>query len=218
MNYDKIKVKVLEVYKYCKVFSFPIDCFAILDRLHIKYHSYSSMSEKKKIQCLKISDEAFVLKNEIYYNDRNINGRVRFSLMHELGHILFRHGLNRTDEEEKEANFFAKYILAPPMVIHCLKCNTTKHLSITFDVTNEFSKYCLNYYNTWLKYATDYKLPMIEREIYKHFYKGNIYKIEKRKPILLPTATTISYRNRYYDNYSDMNFVVAESQWLYGGI
>ena len=43
--------------------------------------------------------------------------RIRFTIMHEIGHIVLDH-TEHSDLAESEANFFAKYALAPPPLVH----------------------------------------------------------------------------------------------------
>ena len=45
--------------------------------------------------------------NPIYYNDKKDAGRIRFTILHEIGHFVLGH-LQQSDLAESEANFFAK--------------------------------------------------------------------------------------------------------------
>ena len=43
--------------------------------------------------------------------------RIRFTIIHEIGHIFLGH-TKHSDLAESEADFFARYSLAPPPIIH----------------------------------------------------------------------------------------------------
>ena len=50
---------------------------------------------------------------KIAYNDETEPGRAKLTVLHEIGHILLGHGSNPTEEEEREADYFAKQTAAP---------------------------------------------------------------------------------------------------------
>ena len=138
MNYRAILNQVLFVYQKCDIKSFPINCYDILKTLNIQCKKYSELSEKKRIASFMISNESYYFNDIIYYNDDRIETRIRFSLMHELGHILLKHKTtqneNRNKEQEAEANFFSKNILAPPMAIYYARCEEPEDIAKIFNV------------------------------------------------------------------------------------
>ena len=66
----------------------------------------------------------------LFFNQDEVDYRIRFSLAHEFGHYLFNHRLNVTDEvyqrEEIEANFFAGQLLMPEQIISALQSRYVK--------------------------------------------------------------------------------------------
>ena len=52
----------------------------------------------------------------ILYNEQNITNRVRFTIMHEVGHLIAGHHRN-AKREEIEAHFFASQFLMPGVII-----------------------------------------------------------------------------------------------------
>ena len=56
-------------------------------------------------------------KRIIAYDENKSPFRIRFSIMHELGHIMLGHS-RECAYNEQQANFFASNILAPRMAIH----------------------------------------------------------------------------------------------------
>lgn len=85
--------------------------------------------------------------------------------MHEIGHVILEHS-EESELAEKEVKIFAKYALAPPVLIHRLKLKTAIEISEVFDISLEAAGYALDYYNKWLKFGkrnyTAYELKTIE--------------------------------------------------------
>lgn len=81
----------------------------------------------------KISKDGFSLCEEneyfIFYNPYHVDGRINFTIAHEIGHIYYLHHFlvpekillssNNNNIWEKQANIFARNILMPP-----LECKT----------------------------------------------------------------------------------------------
>ena len=140
MDYNYIRKKSAKVIIECNVKRFPIDCFSILKHYGYKIYSYSELYEKNKElydMCLSYSDDAFRSGSMglIAYNDRKSKTRIRFSLMHELGHHVLKHK-NDTPRNESEANYFASNILAPRIAIYYakLKPHSKKEVHLTYIV------------------------------------------------------------------------------------
>ena len=107
--------EILDVYKRCDVRSFPIDCRKIIRRLGyflVSYGELASNHAEYKRLCLYSSD-AFTVYDDrmVCYNHKANRRRIRFSLMHECGHIALG------TKNEDEADDFAANILAPPAII-----------------------------------------------------------------------------------------------------
>jgi len=170
---ENILEKILEVYQICNISSFPVDCLDLISKCGITCKSYSSLSRKKQEHCLLVSEEAFTLKNEIYYNDKILDKRIRFSLIHELGHIMLNHKENRSEAEEREANFFATNLLAPRIVIHYSGCKNLADVIKRFDLSEEAAGYAFSDYKYWLR-KIKLHFPDIENQIYQHFFNTEI--------------------------------------------
>jgi len=79
-------------------------------------------------------------KYRILYNDEAHPTRTRWTIAHELGHILLGHLLNEKREyeaEEAEANYFAKQLLMPLATLDKLGARTAKEISTACDVSME---------------------------------------------------------------------------------
>lgn len=231
MNYENVKIATLKVFKECSVYSFPIDCFEILRYYDLNAHPYSSLNDELRDYCLSYSDDALNYKDKVCYNDNMPSGRIRFSLIHELGHVLLGHGFNRTYETEQEANFFASHLLAPRMAIHYANCKNHADVAKLFNMTYEASEYAFNDYKRWHRWTIHHKMNTYDKSMYSYFYNDDaecfVYSI-KRCPYCdtqIYNSNEIICRkcnspNHAYLKYEqpDDDLIIAESQWLYGGL
>lgn len=134
----------------------------------IKVIPYSSYPQKVQRLLLKKSEDGFSvqLQNgewQIYYNDAKSYGRTNNTLMHEIGHIVLDHSED-SELAESEVKFFAKYALAPPVLIHKLRLTNPAEIADSFQISYEAAEYAYNYYQKWLIYGdvdlTDYETVM----------------------------------------------------------
>ncbi len=148
-----------------RIDSYPVDLFKIIDESPYALVPYSTIM--KEFNCtldlvcgtLKSKEGRTVYHDGIYtiaYNDvSQPDGRILFTLAHELGHICLNHLIDfeitetpkNTDEPEmprwqyevleREANAFARNILVPVSLYYFLKNKTStnirKHFGITLD-------------------------------------------------------------------------------------
>ena len=229
MNYDTVCQAALTVYKECTIRSFPIDCFHILETYGLTSHPYSSLNEELRSYCINYSNDALNYKNLICYNDKQPVGRIRFSLMHELGHVILKHGENHTRSMEQEANFFASNILAPRIAIHYAKCNSIPEVAALFGLTKEAAGYAFEDYKRRHRYAMSKKLRPSEQTLYLHFYHEDagafIYSIKQCAYCDTPIYNSFDYicpNCKLALNNTpilpDHDLLVAENHWLYGGL
>lgn len=170
MNCEVIRQQILSIYERCHVKSFPIDCLELLDILGISHKMYSELPEAKRDKCYLVSDDAFTLNGIIYYNFRtSCHKRTRFSLMHELGHIVLKHWESPSPASEQEANYFSSNILAPRIAIHYSQCKNANDVSKRFGLSLEAADYAFNDYKRWHRMAA-YRMPEVDSNIYHYFY------------------------------------------------
>lgn len=164
-RYEQIERKVVELFSKLNVSKAPIDVFEIVKALGIKLVKYSEIQGASE-QKMAISKDGFcfefeVSENESYwviaYNDKMPPKRIRFTIMHEVGHIVLDHS-EHSELAESEANYFAKYSLAPPPLIHKFDPEDYVEVADIFDISNECAMYALSSYNKWLRYGKEYFL------------------------------------------------------------
>lgn len=222
MDYDKIKYTVYSVYEKCNITRLPFDCTDILSKLGYLCTKYSQLPNNKLNACLKLSPDACTLGNNIYYNDKKSIRRVRFSLMHELGHIELNTNL------ESEANLFSSIILVPPIALHYSKLCNVREISNLFNISLECAKYARDYHEKWLYNIKHYGMTIIDRKMYQHFYSQDserfvfketccaycdhvIYNTNK------PICNNCEHNNSDFSiiNSQTDDFIIAENSWLY---
>lgn len=219
----RIIEKTLEVYKKCNVKSFPIDCIEIIKSLGIPLYKYSELSTPKISKCLLVSDDAFTVHGIIFYNDNYPHKeRQRFSLMHEVGHIVLGH-IGECKEFEEEADIFASHMLAPRIIIHKSKCQNADQIHDKFGLSFAASNRALISYKKWFQNIcqTTREPSEIELELEQIFFP----KIKGKKKFKLKRFTRLSFETEkcisFFDELNqergnDYMFQRAESQWLYG--
>ena len=81
-------------------------------------------------------------------------GRVRFTKLHEAGHLLRGH-LQDSVLAEIEANLWAKYAIAPQVLIQELGLTTAEEISQRFGTSLECASNILNQHTNWLRHRHD---------------------------------------------------------------
>lgn len=156
---EKIKKSVVKLFEKYNINCVPISGFEIANKMGIKVIPYSSKKEATRELLLKESEDGFVVFRDnqwyIFYNDEKNFGRINNTMLHEIGHVVLDH-TEDSELAEKEVNFFAKYALVPPVLVHKLKLNTIEEIVNTFNVSYEAAYYALDYYNKWVLYSGDF--------------------------------------------------------------
>lgn len=132
-----------------KISSLPVKIEYVLEKLEIPFYGYGVNQEIIKdynLEELANSSDGFTFfknnKHYIFYNEKLSVKRQRFTLAHELGHVLCNHissdkTITVTNKEpsendneiEQEANVFASRLLSPACVLHELKLFSAQQIS-----------------------------------------------------------------------------------------
>ncbi|MEG0919189.1 MAG: ImmA/IrrE family metallo-endopeptidase [Anaerovoracaceae bacterium] len=164
-RYEEIKRIVVNMFIKYNVSCVPVSGFELATKMGIKVIPYSAILENKRPLLLKKSEDGFCVEKTIgewyiYYNDAKDYGRVNNTIMHEIGHIVLDHSED-SELAEKEVKFFAKFALAPPVLIHKFQLTCAEEIADIFEVSFEAACYAYSYYKKWLRYGsskyTDYE-------------------------------------------------------------
>lgn len=245
MERGKIYHRILQVYEDCDVMSFPIDCKKIIAHYGFKIYTYDELRNINTDLydlCTKYSEDAFLFKATkiIAYNSKMVPGRIRFSLMHELGHYMLGHKSD-TQKNEGEANFFASNILAPRIIMHYAICSDSADVEKIFGLSAAAAEYAFLDYSTWnMDFVVNNCNPSYwEKKICNHFYSLlNKKVIWRRKQCCschrmiynsfaskcnkchrdVVNDVHIPFVYKSLENYyeTDMAFRIAENRYLYG--
>lgn len=230
MERRKIFRIILDVYETCEIKEFPIDCIDVIKKLKIPLYKYSELSAKKEKECYRVSDDAFKLKGKIYYNDSfPYICRQRFTLMHEVGHILLKH-VGDTKENDDETNYFASHFLAPRILTHKYKCHDAIQIHDKFGLSYQASNRALMSYKEWFRnisYSTTRKPTEPEQQL-EHIFFPEPNLVPLMEGIVQPAKECYAENDEdELDEHSnfmnflgrwrrDLGFGIAEDKWLYG--
>lgn len=157
MRYCDIIRKTVEVYVDCNIHRFPVDCVAIVKAYGYKVFTYSYVQyEFPRLYecCRSYSQDSFKHTGFrfVIYNDRCTDGRIRFSLAHEIGHIIMGH-TNETPEQEDAANTFAGYLLAPCIMIEHYHCRNSEDVRNKFNLSMTSANIAWQNYRRWKRHG-----------------------------------------------------------------
>lgn len=182
-RYEEIKQEILFMFEETETDTFPIDCFEIARRLNYVLRPYSTLTFVERLKAFGTSSEGYstVEVNPItgmnyyviYYNDEaHSPGNIRWTIFHEIGHIYLGHHDNppgNEQQEEDEANFFAKYAMCPPPLLNATHCHCSQDVLVKFNTSNQFAGYAFDYFQKWLRSGPKDYMPY-EIEMLKLFH------------------------------------------------
>ena len=182
-----------------KVSELPIKVSTILKGLGgtiIKYSEAQNFIEQESLEKLTQSSDGFTVLKEnkyfIFYNQNCTPQRCRFTLAHELGHIILNHikpnnctPINNEpsqfdSDEEKQANILASRLLAPACVLHEMKVTTVEQIIAVCQISEKSAQFRLdrlqllqqrneNFLST--KCNGSFYLNPLEKQVYNQFKK-----------------------------------------------
>ena len=152
-----------------------INIFDLCEKLNIKLKKYSSLRKKdKEYLKQKTNDGCSIIKmkNEIYnatiyYNDELVEERIRFTICHELGHIICDFEIPK-ELEEKIFDHFARELLAPKCSLINKEYNDVFVVSKDYDISIRAASYALKSANNW-KMSEFFQYKEQEMEFLNYF-------------------------------------------------
>ncbi|WP_294405740.1 zinc ribbon domain-containing protein [uncultured Clostridium sp.] len=202
IRYDLVKKTVNNVFLKYNINSYPINIDKLFEYFkdNIRVVSYTKhmkkfdLTEKEVISYFGSEEGCTIYKEKnnkylIFYNDLSTTyktpERIRWTLIHELGHILLNHlkeikGLkifrNSISEPqykslEAEANRFAALLLANPMLLNIIGINNSSDIGNICNISLEASEYRFSDYLKWSKYK---RVSPLEMKIINNFKKTTV--------------------------------------------
>ena len=179
IRYAYICNQILQIYRNLDGLSFPLDPrkpFQLMD--NCKLMTYKTFSEINRCSLQEVfllcesqsgcthydvsNDRYLVLFNSSTANN-NVLGRIRWTLAHELGHVVLKHlpyiaephiaehNFNNLSnpELEAEADYFAAAFLCPIPLYEMLSIRSARDIEYTFGLSREASECRWNDYLKW---------------------------------------------------------------------
>jgi len=170
---DKDAIQLLIDYEFLE---FPIDVFAIAkDKLHAKLIKFSELEVFQQTLLRsneKTKDGLTIFKKNInvgydcliIYNDKVSLKRQRFTIAHEIKHIIYKE-INPDQDDEITADHFARVLLLPPCLLIALKNKNPSHIVKLCDVSEPCVSNALEAINNrvqlYFDTLFDYEIPFI---------------------------------------------------------
>ncbi|WP_241771394.1 ImmA/IrrE family metallo-endopeptidase [Priestia megaterium] len=195
-NFRKAEQAAFQLLKINNVQELPVKVKKLSNHFsNLRIKSYSWFAKKRNMTLEEVcefanSDEGCCWykkstnKYVILYNDTVENvGRIRWTIAHELGHFMLKHNEmsnksvyarnSLTQEEyevfEKEANCFARNLLAPPQIVYELRPENPHILSDLFNISFEAATNVFIFFNNGLERGISYSKNHFIFEIFKGF-------------------------------------------------
>lgn len=157
-EYDKIVELSLNILMDYQEYDFPLNIKNLAKKIDINVKLYSNLSFEKYEYIYDKSPFGITVMSkydnghttfETYYNDiDNKETRNRFTLAHEIGHVVNGDiNKNITDKEEKLYDYFAKCLLAPQCLIIQNKEFDIKTIVTNYNVSKQVAEYWLQAIN-----------------------------------------------------------------------
>lgn len=169
-QYDEIEKNVVQLYIDCGISSLPIDPYHIIKSKGYVLIPFSELTEEELVRIKSVKKDAVSFWNKdkkqfvICYDEKGKKQRIRFTLMHEVGHIIMGHK-QESALAKKIADVFAAYSLAPYPLIYSMHCKDVVEVMFFFDISAWAAEIAFNIYQDWLTCGVpfkDYERTMIE--------------------------------------------------------
>lgn len=126
MRYEEIRSAAADFIEDWGIASYPFSVWELVAKMRIRLVRYSELSDGLREQLKRYWPDAITIypadynpaKTTIIYNDEQGREHIRFSVAHELAHLILMHPATGKEVYEHEADIFANYLLAPaPLVL-----------------------------------------------------------------------------------------------------
>ena len=186
-NYKKSRNAAWEILLSCGVDRLPVDLNVISRHLGVRVYAYSRSRNLLEDAGLaevaeRVSGLTFYIRDQpvILYNDAESPQRIRFTIGHELGHIVLGHvqpgGHTRQNREpqpgddpmEQAANRFAADLLAPACVLWGLDLHRAEDIAEVCKISIQAARFRAERMEI-LYQRNKFLLHPLERAVYQQF-------------------------------------------------
>ena len=186
-NYKKSRNAAWEILLACRVAELPVDLNAVLKHLEVRAYSYGRgrdiLADAGLVDIAKqVSGLTFYIGEQpvILYNELEMPQRIRFTIGHELGHIVLGHvqpgGHTRQNREpqpgddpmEQAANHFAADLLAPACVLWRLDLHRAEDIAQVCKISIQAARFRAERMEILYKRDKFLAHPM-ERAVFRQF-------------------------------------------------
>ncbi len=125
-RYDEIRSIVADLIEDWDISVYPLSVWQLVHRMGIQLIPYSELPEQLRTKVITYWPDAITIypadfnpaRTFILYNENLERERIRFTVAHELAHLILMHPSTGKEQYEHEADIFANYLLAPtPLVL-----------------------------------------------------------------------------------------------------
>lgn len=188
-KYEKSRDLSWKILLNQKITCLPVKVSSICHSMGCRITDYERSREfidKFSLQSRIKNSDGFTCSNIIFYNKDCTVQRQRFTVAHELGHILLHSGRgiynrepNKKDNPiEQEANVFASRLLAPSCVLWGMGVTTEQQIANICDISMQSAEFRMERLNELYKREKDFirkygrscfLLSPLEQAVYKQF-------------------------------------------------
>lgn len=153
-EYERIESLVVDLYEEVSITEAPINVFDIARKKNYLLRPFTQLKNATIREIYGINADGFSLYDPerkcfvIFYDNLQCKERQRFTIMHEIGHILLGHK-DESDLANQMANYFAGYSLAPYPIMDLYRIEDRIQLARFFGVSRDCAQLCAKRYEKW---------------------------------------------------------------------
>lgn len=178
--YPELKFSVVETFSKLGYIRLPVNPSELFETFGIQCLAFQAVYDSSTVEGFSNllfcpSGLSFTISKDNHINKyiacnlQESPGRVRFTKLHEMGHTVRNH-LQDSETAEIEANFWAKYAIAPPALVEELGVTTPEEIAKYFGTSMECASNILKYHENWRRYGKNDRT--IDDEILNLYRRG----------------------------------------------
>ena len=153
-EYERIEELVVKLYEEAGITEAPIDVFAVARKKNCLLKPFTHLKNVAIREVYGLRADGFSLYDPerqcfiIFYDNLQCKERQRFTIMHEIGHIMLGHK-DESDLANLMANYFAGYSLAPYPIMDLYRIEDCMQLAKFFGISRDCAQLCVKRYEQW---------------------------------------------------------------------